>query len=185
MNDQDKTRVIRRSTSSESEPTRLLSQPGGRSDVDSQENDVGTRIFRPKGSQQADVLSKASLEEKNPGGFFKDPVVGWLVIVGGPGKGCSFELGYGMNSIGRGEDVRVRVDFGDSEISREPHAMVTFDRKNQRYYLQHGGGANLTSLGQAPVLSPTEITGMERISLGKTELVFVPLCVGAFDWDNV
>ncbi len=34
-------------------------------------------------------------------GFAEDPVVGWVVVIKGPGRGTSVPLGYGMNSIGR------------------------------------------------------------------------------------
>src|SRR5579863_6049785 len=33
-----------------------------------------------------------------------DPVVGWVVVVDGPGKGNALPLGYGMNEIGRGSE---------------------------------------------------------------------------------
>ena len=84
-----------------------------------------------------------------------NPVVGWLVVIGGPGRGQVRPVGYGSNTLGRGEDSRVRLDFGDEQISREAHAVVTYDGRGRKFYLQHGGGTNLTYLGDEPVLVPT------------------------------
>jgi hypothetical protein len=108
--------------------------------------------------------------------------VGWLVVVDGPGKGKSVQLGYGMNSIGRGAEERVSLDFGDEEISRRGHAMLTYDTRGRRFYIQHGGGTNLTYVGDAPVLMPHELKGREMIGIGNTRLCFIPLCGPDFEW---
>ena len=111
-----------------------------------------------------------------------DPLVGWLVVISGPGQGQYIRLGHGMNSIGRSEGQRCRIDFGDTEISRKTHASVTYDPRGRKFYLMHGGGQNLTYLCDAPVLQPVLLTGGELISLGKTTLKFIPLCGPDFDW---
>ncbi len=113
-----------------------------------------------------------------------DPVVGWLVIVEGPGKGRAVQLGYGSNSMGRGATDRIKLDFGDEQISRSGHAVVTYDPRGRKFYVQHGGGTNLTYLGDQPVLSPTELSALSHISIGNTALRFVPLCGAEFDWQD-
>lgn len=115
----------------------------------------------------------------------QDPVVGWLVIIGGPGQGRALALGYGRNSIARGPKARISLDFGDLEISRDEHAVLTYDPKGRRFYLQHGGGTNLTYLNEQPVLVPTELQGREIIWLGQTQLRFVPFCGEDFDWQSI
>ena len=114
-----------------------------------------------------------------------DPVVGWLVIVEGPGKGRAMQLGYGSNSIGRGETDRINLNFGDDQISRGGHAVVTFDPRGRKFYVQHGGGTNLTYLDEQPVLIPIELPALSHISIGNTVLRFVPLCGDAFDWQDI
>ena len=113
-----------------------------------------------------------------------DPVVGWLVVVEGPGKGRSVQLGYGSNSLGRGATDRVKLDFGDDQISRNGHAVVTYDPRGRKFYVQHGGGTNLTYLGDRPVLTPTELPALSHINIGNTVLRFVPLCGAEFDWQD-
>jgi hypothetical protein len=113
-----------------------------------------------------------------------DPVVGWVVIVDGPGKGRSFPLGYGMNDIGRSAEARVRLDYGDPEIARQQHALLTFDPRSTKFFVQHGGGKNLTYLSDAPVLTPQELHSGQEIVLGRTRLRFVALCGPDFDWQK-
>ena len=113
-----------------------------------------------------------------------DPVVGWLVVVEGPGKGHAMQLGYGSNPLGRGATDRVKLDFGDDQISRNGHAVVTYDPRGRKFYLQHGGGTNLTYLGDQPVLAPAELSALSHISIGNTVLRFVPLCGAEFDWQD-
>lgn len=113
------------------------------------------------------------------------PVVGWLVVVKGPGRGGSIKLGYGMNSIGREADNRVCLPFGDELISRRKHAVLTYDPRGRKFYLQHGDSVNLTYVGESPVLAPVVLLGGETIRLGgATELRFVPLCGEDFDWED-
>ena len=113
-----------------------------------------------------------------------DPVVGWLVIVDGPGKGNYLKLGNGQNSIGRGNTERIKLDFGDELISRSNHAMLTFDPRGGEFYIQQGSGTNLAYLDNSPVLSPAKLSSGNRITLGETTLMFVPLCGENFSWDE-
>jgi hypothetical protein len=113
-----------------------------------------------------------------------DPVVGWLVVVDGPGKGNYLKLGNGQNSIGRGTSERIKLDFGDDQISRSNHAMLTFDPRGGEFYIQQGSGTNLAYLDNNPVLAPTKLSAGNRITLGNTSLMFVPLCGENFSWDE-
>jgi hypothetical protein len=110
-------------------------------------------------------------------------VVGWLVVIEGSGRGMSRPLGYGMNPVGREEETGVQLNFGDEEISRKAHCQIAYDHKNKKFYIQHGGGQNLTYLGNVPVLASSELPDQATISIGNTTLKFVQLCGDEFDWD--
>jgi Biotin-requiring enzyme/FHA domain len=118
------------------------------------------------------------------GGIDADPVAGWLVVVKGPGRGGYRPIFVGMNSIGRDANQRISLSFGDDMISREEHAFIAYDEEARRFYLQHGGKANLVRLGGRPVLSPTELEPYDLIRIGKTTLRFIPLCGPAFAWSD-
>ncbi len=114
----------------------------------------------------------------------EDPPVAILLVIAGPGKGRLLEIGYGRNSLGRETGERVRLDFGDARISRQGHAIITYDERGRRFYLQHGGGAALTYHGEAPVLEPVTLSDGDRITLGDTQLLFRALVGDDFDWSD-
>lgn len=155
--------------------------PGLRQTAQPAAGDDRTRLIGARGRRSA---SRSQAEAADP---MDDPVVGWLVVVDGPGTGASVSLGYGMNSIGRAPTERVSIDFGDEEISRSQHALLTYDPKGRKFFIQHGGGRNLTYLGadNRPVLTPIELKGGEEISIGSTKLRFVPFCGSDFDWNDL
>ena len=123
----------------------------------------------------------ANGETTAPAPQIKFPV-GWMVIVSGPGRGTAFTLFDGVSQIGRGEDQAVRLDFGDTSISRSNHAAIAYDPEQQSFYLGHGGKANLLRLNGNPVLSTEPLADGAEIRLGETTLRFVGLCGSAFDW---
>lgn len=110
--------------------------------------------------------------------------VGWMVVISGPGRGTAFTLFNGVSQIGRGEGQAVRLDFGDNSISRENHAAIAYDGEQQKFYLGHGGKANLVRLNGSPVLSTEAMESGALIRIGETTLRFVALCGDGFDWDK-
>ena len=143
----------------------------------------------------------------------RDPVVGWLVVVSGVGKGSAIPIGYGQNTVGRGEDARAKLLFGggvvleganirihhhdkmryDEKVSRI-HFVITYDGRGRTFYIQGSPDSkNLTYLknlgDEEPLLQPRELEPYARIVAGETELVFVPLCHRnddgtGFDWQG-
>ena len=111
-----------------------------------------------------------------------DPVVGWLVVVAGPGKGSEITLGSGQNSVGRGAGARARVDFGDEQISRGAHAIVSYDWKGNHFFLANGTGTNLTYVNGEALLEPSELDDGSQFTIGNTTLRFVRFCNDSFIW---
>lgn len=162
-----------------------------------QANPDQTRILRrggpaetpPEASDKTVLVRRSSAsapgETANPNNDLPEgPVVGWLVVVEGPGRGKSVTLGYGMNPIGREASNRVVLNFGDMEISRTKHATVTYDPRGRKFFIQHGDSSNLTYVGESPVLSPVELKSGDIIRLGDTTVLkFIPLCGDDFNWD--
>lgn len=110
--------------------------------------------------------------------------VGWLVIVRGPGRGFGFGLSTGMAQIGRGDDQAVRLDFGDTAISRYNHAAIVFDPSTRGFLLGHGGKANIVRLNGRPVVSNEEMVDGDEITIGETTLRLRAFCGPDFSWDD-
>lgn len=113
---------------------------------------------------------------------FSDPVVGWLVVIAGPGMGTSVPLGLGMNSIGRGAGNRVAIGFGDDQISGEDHFRIAYDHESREFHLVPGKGTNLLYVANKAVLSPMALAAMADIRVGATTLRFAPFCGHHWDW---
>ena len=141
---------------------------------------VKTRMlgFQPDGGTK-DVFEETA--EKAAKSEISFPA-GWIVVVGGPGRGASFTLLNGVSQIGRGEDQTVRLDFGDTSISRNNHAAVAYDDEQGKFFLGHGGKSNLVRLNGRPVLSTEEMSNGDQIRIGETTLKFVALCGEDFTW---
>lgn len=112
-----------------------------------------------------------------------EPVAGWLVCVGGAHFGESFSVFGKKNSVGRNNSNSIVIP-GDTTVSREKHAFVTYDTKGKRFYLEPGG-ANVY-LNENLVMTPQEIHIYDVIELGdgNARFVFVPLCGSSFDWKD-
>jgi hypothetical protein len=108
--------------------------------------------------------------------------VGWLVVISGPGRGESFALRPGVSTIGRGEDQAVCLDFGDTAISREAHALIAYDEESRGFFIGHSGKANLVRLNGRPVLTTEPVAHGDRIRIGETTLMLVTLCGPGFSW---
>lgn len=110
-------------------------------------------------------------------------VVGWLVCVNGKCQGQSFPLREGKNFIGRGEDMDV-VIRGDMAVARKRHACVIFEPRASVFYAQPGESHELFYLNDQVVLNSEILKRYDIITLGETELLFVPLCGPDFSWDK-
>lgn len=126
---------------------------------------------------------QGQMAEKDTGGF--DPVVGWLVVVAGPGRGNAVNIKVGMNSIGRNPNQRISLNFGDPAISAEGAAFITFEPKRGTFHINHGGKANIVYLNEEAVLTPMLMADGNMVSIGETKLRFVPLCGPEFNWDEM
>lgn len=135
-------------------------------------HDAGhTRILRPIGAQD-DVKS--------------EPVVGWLVILSGPGKGNFRPIFSGSNTIGRSSNQRIPIDFGDDAISGEKQAFLVYDGRERKYQLVPNlERPNLVHLNDSALLANGVLKAHDKITMGRTMLLFVPLCGPDFDWSDV
>lgn len=110
-----------------------------------------------------------------------DPVVGWLVAIEGPDRGKDFRLRLGRNFVGRSSTMNVCIP-GDDGISREKHAIVTFEPKKKTYWLSPGDSTGLTYLNGEVLHAPAELNQDDEIELGRTKLLFVPFLSAKHSW---
>ena len=127
--------------------------------------------------------SSSGEDEKEEARPSADPVVGWLVCVKGLHFGESFPIASGKNSIGRNSTNRIAVP-ADRSISKEKHAFVIYDPVSGQFYLQPGDSSGLTYLNGECMLQTGGLKARDRIGLGTSEFLFVPLCGDNFSWEK-
>jgi len=112
-----------------------------------------------------------------------EPPVGWLVCIKGPHLGQCFYIYSGRNSIGRNPGNRILINL-DGHVSREKHAWISYEPKKRKFNLQPGDGTGLTYLNDENILGPQEVKQGDKIEVGNTILLFVPLCGPDFSWED-
>ena len=118
--------------------------------------------------------------------FHQDPVVGWLVIIGGPGLGAFRPIYEGNNTIGRAANQRVPIDFGDDAISSEEQAYIRYDGAERAFlFVPNLAKTNVVAVNDKRPTSAVTLQPMDVITVGRTQLVFVPLCGQEFDWSDI
>ena len=111
-------------------------------------------------------------------------MVGWLVCIEGPAKGQDFRIHADNNYIGRAPYMDIAVT-GDDTISRENHAILAYDTREKLYYFAPGSGRGIVRLNGKAVLMMTELHAYDKIEIGRSILIFVPLCGDQFSWEEL
>ena len=113
------------------------------------------------------------------------PVTGWLVCICGEAKGKSYNIVSGLNYVGRRKDMDICIE-GDISISRYRHAVVEYNEERKEFLLRLGESKEkiyITRDRQKRILEGTiKLEAYDVITLGRTELMFVPFCGDRFTW---
>jgi len=163
----------------------------------SEANEPTTRIVRgagaalkPASSLDADEVGKTQAVRGKPklvrSGFHQDPVVGWVVVVGGPGLGAFRSIYEGNNTLGRSKGQRIPIDFGDESISSEEQAYIRYDSIDRQFlFIPNLAKTNIVSINNKKPTGAVPLQAMDVITVGHTQLAFVPFCGEEFDWSEL
>jgi hypothetical protein len=156
------------------------SSAGGISDDEKTVYNPG-RNSSANATDAADGIAGETIQEEDD-----SPILlsGWLAIISDKGKGKSYTLTFGMNTIGRAESNHVSIQNGDTSISREKHALIIYDYENNIFFIKHGEGQYLSYLNGEVLLDTKQLKANDIIKVGSTELMFIPLCSDQFTWKD-
>jgi hypothetical protein len=155
-----------------------------------------TRVIRPESKPRAPVepqeddaprtVLMRGKQKIERGAFERDPVVGFLVVVGGPGLGCYRPIFEGNNTLGRSSDNRIALDFGDDAISNEAQAYLRYDSADRSFlFVPNLAKTNVVSVNDKRPAGPVPLQAMDVITLGRTQVAFLPFCGSDFDWSEI
>jgi len=153
-----------------------------------------TRVVRPEKIKKAEPEPEASPRtvlvrgrqqiERNV--FERDPVVGFLIVVGGPGLGSYRPVFEGNNTVGRSTSNRIPLDFGDEAISNEAQAYLRYDSTDRSFlFVPNLAKTNVVSVNDKRPAGPVPLQPMDVITLGRTQVAFLPFCGSDFDWSEI
>ena len=150
-----------------------------------QTSPLQSAVLRASGGDEAKKLE----DDERTVSFYKrtiglEPVTGWLVCVRGEHFGEDFRLKTGRNFIGRSTGMDVAI-IKDSAVSREKHAAVVYEPKGNSFLIMPGDSKELCYLNDSVVLTPAELKSNDVLTLGNTDLMFIPCCSQGFIWENV
>ena len=140
--------------------------------------DIGKTVAAPPEMFEDAGKTVAFLNET--AGF--DPVVGYLIITDGPMKGADFRLHAGRNFIGRSPAMDITL-ADDNTVSREGHAVISYDSRNNHFRVSPGTSRGLAYLNGEEVDNGKELQAYDIIEVGQTRLLFLPLCGDKFTWE--
>ena len=112
------------------------------------------------------------------------PCVGWLIALNGVHIGQDFHLRVGKNYIGRDAGMDIALT-GDKSVSRNKHAIVIYEPKHHKYFIQPGESNELVYVNDEVVLLPMTLKPYDVIVIGDIELWFMPLCDDQHNWSEV
>ena len=134
--------------------------------------------------------SNSSLLNEDPQGKYADkslmdleplkPVTGWLVCLKGPSEGKDYRVVPEKNFIGRASNMDIRI-ISDNEIDQNNHAVIVFDPEQNKTILLPGTSNGLVYIYNdedkwEAVHAEREIFSGDKIKMGQSEFIFVPLC---------
>ena len=108
-------------------------------------------------------------------------VVGWLVALGGPARGESFEVRIGRNVLGR--DKRSDIVVNDDQASSH-HADLVFRPEEKRFILMDHNSTNGTYVNEVEIEPRRDLVTKDVIRIGSQRFLFTPLCDEKFYWDD-
>jgi pSer/pThr/pTyr-binding forkhead associated (FHA) protein len=123
-------------------------------------------VDEPRGPANMDNLSTQVLTDKS------NAKVATLKVVDGPGKGQERPVFSGTNQVGRSADNRIPLDFGDNTISRQQHAVISFDNGSQEFRIFDGGKQNPVHVNGERLSGDRALFDGDTIKIGLTTLRF-------------
>ena len=176
--DSSESNVTQAFTTTGNEPTAPVNEkaPASTDNTAASDNDPKTEAYWATGKIQgaADDRQHSTVS----------PIVGWLVCVEGPNFGEAFNLYYGKNFIGRDGNMDICLK-DDRSVSRDKHAVIVYEPRQRQFYAQPGESHSLFYCNNDVVLSSKQLNDRDVITIGSTNLIFVPFCDASFGWDSI
>ncbi|MDF2542602.1 MAG: hypothetical protein K0S47_2320 [Herbinix sp.] len=109
------------------------------------------------------------------------PVAGWLVVLNGSNKGKDYHILIGRNKIGRLTMNEIALEQ-DEAVELLEHGNIIYDTVSNSFTITPGSATALIYVNDQILLGERILKEKDHIRVGRTELLFVPLCSEEFRW---
>ena len=164
------------------EPAKVQIPVGGPLETDFFRSNVNTGNGGSKVQEYGATMYADSLNQFNKGIQFQ-PVVGWLVCIDGPAKGRDYRIHSQYNYIGRAQHMDICIS-GDDCISAERAAVIAYDSEEKFFSFGPSMGHNVVRVNGKMLMNAVVLNAYDELTIGKTKLLFIPLCGERFDWND-
>ena len=110
-----------------------------------------------------------------------EPFFGWLICTGGPHRFQEFRLKKEKNIIGRQKELDVPLEK-DLGVSRKKHAVIFYEKDTMKFQICQGESQEAVYVNGVMLLGNMFLRPYDRITVGYSELLFLPLCSEKFMW---
>lgn len=110
-------------------------------------------------------------------------LVGWLVCLNDSQKVTDYRIHLDDNYIGRSERMDICIK-DDETISRVNHAVISYDERNNVFHFSPLDARSIVRVNNRAVFTTVELKAYDVITIGKTNLLFIPLCTEKFKWNT-
>lgn len=111
-----------------------------------------------------------------------EPVVGWLVNIGGLEKGLDYRLKDGRNFIAKDKDADVCI-LGDDNIDEKNHFSISYNKKQRNFVITPGNSQNIIYVNKKALYETKQLENFSLIEVSDTKLVFVKFVGDNFSWE--
>ncbi|MCD8157907.1 MAG: FHA domain-containing protein [Clostridiales bacterium] len=94
-----------------------------------------------------------------------------------------FKIHGEKNTIGRGFDVDINLDF-DTAVSSGVNAIIAYDKRNNKFFIYQSNSKNNIYFNDQLLLTSIEIKDYDIIEIGTTKMIFRSLCNSEFAWES-
>ena len=92
-----------------------------------------------------------------------------------------FRLKEINSSIGRQKESDISLEK-DSGVSRKKHAIIFFEKDTKKFQIGQGESQETVYVNGVMLLGTAFLRPYDRITVGSSELLFIPLCSEKFMW---
>lgn len=112
------------------------------------------------------------------------PTVGWLVCTEEAWRDRDFRLHPGYNYIGSGPRADISIPW-DPQLAGDRAAILGYDDEWKQYSFGPCGGHAPVRVNGKMILDAVVLSPGDRLTVGSTALLFVPLCGPDFSWEEI